>query len=991
MELTLLLNNIHSILQQSSHFPQTSPPISSVSSISFLHLCILVRQIFGHKYASLNSLLEMILQQESSHVIQSNVFVFLECWNQVLDWFRNEFPHVGCLQQVCGQDFLDMQCNSKIILPVLEWFLSQYSPPRKPSPHPKAAPLSTPSVPLPPPPSSPNSNKIKSLVQQFQNLNENTNTTQYKMKQIRKQNTSFDKVESGTIYDEDVAQKIQQLKMNFSNRTQSFSSIPSSTSPHSKSPSPLPSDPQRHASLTTQQISLLLQQQQQQQEHPSVDKLRHRSYTVTGLQPTTSSPLPTSSPQEIKIASPMHFQRNSVSISSHNLVSLQQSLSSGKLTELELTTQPTSTRSNSLPKEFAPYERFIINDVSHNIPLEKLLEARQMLTKPQIEASTAVPLLQCLFSTPQLAQQVLFFCREDESELRTLLSLFVNRRAVICYPHKIVPQTEKSFVIKYREFLWKEPKLFCRVLCTLCMPCSGPTTNLVVEPILAQEITQTWIPYYMSKCHLLSMEDVLEVLCCNSLTHEYASQLAVRVLQSNYSIQEVSLFVLQLVNTLRYESFSTVMQGKSAFFTFLLQLCQNQDTAMISNLFWYCTVECCEGNKNSHQVALIYQQFYQQFIMELKHHVNHQLAEWISKQQLLDGCLRKLSQDLKLDTSLTRNQKIAKLRGVLKLQGAPYYWEQLFTKQSVIILPCCHKPVVSMISGEAKIFKSAMEPLCLSFAGNQDDSIQLIYKNGDDLRQDQLILQMIRVIDVILKANQIDCCLTPYGVTATSFTSGFVELVPHSSTIASILGKYKSISQFFKAKAKEFYENQTADQKLSMEHILDGMMSQFVKSCAGYCVITYLLGIGDRHLDNLLIDHHGKFFHIDFGFICGKDPKPYPAPMRMTTEMIEGMGGMHSKYFVQFQTFACLIFKILRRYGNVLQLMMYCLMDANLPCLSGVQNVYNVRRTVDCRLRMDLSDKDSDKMILETLDYSVKMLAPKIMEQFHKLVQALRN
>lgn len=83
-----------------------------------------------------------------------------------------------------------------------------------------------------------------------------------------------------------------------------------------------------------------------------------------------------------------------------------------------------------------------------------------------------------------------------------------------------------------------------------------------------------------------------------------------------------------------------------------------------------------------------------------------------------------------------------------------------------------------------------MAPFKLAFnglIGSDPKKIEFIYKSGDDLRQDQLILQMFSLMDSLLRGVNQDYKLIPYKALACSKIDGFVEFVPQTKTLQDIL------------------------------------------------------------------------------------------------------------------------------------------------------------------------------------------------------------
>lgn len=150
-----------------------------------------------------------------------------------------------------------------------------------------------------------------------------------------------------------------------------------------------------------------------------------------------------------------------------------------------------------------------------------------------------------------------------------------------------------------------------------------------------------------------------------------------------------------------------------------------------------------------------------------------------------------------------------------------------------------------------------------------------------------------------------------------------MEFVP-STTIQKVLEDCNNNVQTF-LERKAYEKNQD----------LKKVKENYMLTNVGYAVATYILAIGDRHLENLMLKDDGSLFHLDFGFILGKKPpfKDWEPPIRINKEMVLGLGGIESNDYLQFKNRAADAFLNLRDHSNFITNIFYLMIDAQIPDL----------------------------------------------------------
>lgn len=266
------------------------------------------------------------------------------------------------------------------------------------------------------------------------------------------------------------------------------------------------------------------------------------------------------------------------------------------------------------------------------------------------------------------------------------------------------------------------------------------------------------------------------------------------------------------------------------------------------------------------------------------------------------------------------------------------------------------KPVnhIKYFVGEFSVYQTKQQPKDVILKGEDGNFYQYLLKGHEDLRLDERIMQFFRLVNSLIMQETVfrQTIIQITSVIPLSLSHGLVKWVPGTDTLRFIVEKQRklhNIEPMIEYNLTEKYSYDNFDMLLPIQkmQIINRIfrevpdtdladffwlrachseawmkrMNTFAMSCAMTSIVGYIIGLGDRHPSNLLIDRFsGKIVHIDFGDCFEKAAKrtflPEVVPFRLTRMMVRAMGAAGVDGL--FRTFFVNMSQLLREHKNVL-------------------------------------------------------------------------
>lgn len=238
--------------------------------------------------------------------------------------------------------------------------------------------------------------------------------------------------------------------------------------------------------------------------------------------------------------------------------------------------------------------------------------------------------------------------------------------------------------------------------------------------------------------------------------------------------------------------------------------------------------------------------------------------------------------------------------------------------------------IVRIMSFDAtfSVISSKQRPRKLDIVGSDGRTYTFLLKGHEDIRQDERVMQLFGLCNTLL-SNDSECYkrhlnIQRYPAIPLSQNSGLLGWVPNSDTVHQLIREYResrkillNIEHRIMLQMAPDYDNLTLMQKVEVfGYALDNTTGQdlyrvlwlksksseawldrrtnYTRSLGVMSMVGYILGLGDRHPSNLMLDRiTGKIIHIDFGdcFEVAMKREKYPerVPFRLTRMLTYAM------------------------------------------------------------------------------------------------------
>ena len=266
---------------------------------------------------------------------------------------------------------------------------------------------------------------------------------------------------------------------------------------------------------------------------------------------------------------------------------------------------------------------------------------------------------------------------------------------------------------------------------------------------------------------------------------------------------------------------------------------------------------------------------------------------------------------------------------------------------------------ISSFKRYLNILNSKQHPRKIVLYGSDGKEYPFLLKGHEDIRQDERVMQLFGLINALLSKDsdtrKKNLFIKRFSVIPLSHNTGIIGWVSNCDTLHQLIREYRNrnkvrvnIEHYLMAKFHQKFDSSLKLCKLEIfKHALNNTLgidiykvlwnksqnaedwlerrTNYTRSMAVMSIVGYVLGLGDRHPSNIMLDRvSGKVIHIDFGdcfeVAMKREKFPEKVPFRLTRMLIKAfeIGGIEGAYRITCEN----VMRVVREHKDSLNVIL---------------------------------------------------------------------